>query len=133
MNYIQEYTQSTNDTAQEAFAFILTHRRDVSTQLLKEMMLNYRTYFKTEQKNRIVNDYKNLIINKEQQHNSDIAIGYNIVKYVQVSKELEQVVVDYLYSRVQEHIDSKLASVYFLRKKSVLEYIEQNILIKRRA
>lgn len=132
IDYIREYSRSTNDIGKEAFAFILMHRRDVSKTVLREMMLNYRTYFKTDQKDRIVNDYNCLIINKNQKHTSDIAIGYNIVKYVKINSTAEQRIIDYLHSRLNEHIDSRLTKVYFMRKKLVLEYIEKNILIKRR-
>jgi len=132
MDLIQEYNQSTNGSAQAAFDFILRHRRSVSKDLLKEMMLNYRTYFKPQQKRRIVTDYQKFIIKKLQQHTSDIAIGYNIVKYVKLADEDERIIIDYLYSRLEPHIDSVQARVYFLRKRSVLEYIENNILIKRK-
>jgi len=133
MDLIQEYNQSTNGSAHEAFGFILRHRRSVSRDLLKEMMLNYRTYFKPQQKRRIVTDYQTFIIKKLQQHTSDIAIGYNIVKCVKLADEDEQIIIDYLYSRLEPHIDSVQARVYFLRKRSVLEYIENNILIKRKS
>jgi hypothetical protein len=132
MNIIQDYTQTTNGSSKEAFDFILKHRHDVSKQLLKEMMLNYRTYFKTDQKERIVNDYKQFVISKPKEHTSDIAIGYNIIKYVKVNETAEKEIINYLYNRLSQHIDSRLAGVYFLRRKSVLEYVEQNILIKRR-
>jgi hypothetical protein len=131
MNYIREYTKSTNNTAQEAFDFIFKHRRDVPKLLLKEMMLNYRTYFKTEQKARIVNDYKQLIISKSQNHTSDIAIGYNIVKYVKINETDEKDIINYLYHRIGNHLST--VNVHFLRKRLVLEHIENNILIKRRS
>ena len=68
MDLIREYNQSTNGSAQAAFDFILRHRRSVSKDLLKEMMLNYRTYFKPQQKRRIVTDYQKFIMKKLQQH-----------------------------------------------------------------
>ena len=132
MDYIREYARSTNDIEKEAFSFIVTHRRDVSKEVLKEMMLNHRTRFKTDQKDRIVNDYNRFIINKNQKHTSDIAIGYNIVKYVKINSTTEQHIIDYLHSRLTEHIDNRLTKIYFMRKKLVLEYIEKNILTKRR-
>jgi hypothetical protein len=125
---IEKYTATTNLDAQEAFRFIVANKKKISRPLLKEMILNYRTYFKRDQKDRIVKDYKEYIIDKTTDHNSDLAIGYNIVKFVKVKEEKD--IIDYLYSRLADKIDPNLAKIDFLKRRVVMEYIEKNVLIK---
>jgi len=120
MDIIRAYTETTNGTADVAFAFIRKHRRDVSRQLLHEMMLNYRSYFKPKQKDRIVQDYKKYIIGKTQKHKSDLVIGYNIVTMVRLPTRNEEYIVDYLYDRLQDQFPKSIRSNYKLKKYFVL-------------
>jgi hypothetical protein len=59
------------------------------------MILNYRTYFRTEQKTKIINDYLKYIINKTDHHKSDLAIGHNIIKNVFVDSTSEKIIIDF--------------------------------------
>ena len=128
MDIVQQYVETTNGSQEEAYTFLRNNRRAVSKDLFKEMALNYRTYYHKDQHDRIYREYVNYICTKVKTHNSDLAIGYNIVCYVPISEERKEIIIDYLALRTgYNDIKSKI-----IQKSLVLNLIEKNILIKKR-
>jgi hypothetical protein len=142
LDIILAYTNSTNLVEKDAFAFLVNNRRSIVDALgynaFKEMTINYRTYFKRNQKDKIVYNFKKYIIGKSAEHHSDLAIGYNIIKFVNVDSASESTILDYLYTRLSVPLSKKyknlsaISARQQLKKSIVLEYIEKNILIKKR-
>ena len=133
---LEQYTQSTNLPESEAFAFLIENRKaivnDLGRAVFKEMLLNYRTYFKTQNNDKIVDAYKQLIMTKTSVHTSDIAIGYNIVAYVNIDEQAETIIIDYMYNRLQAELPKLNKLTHKLKKHFVMKYIETNILTKKR-
>jgi hypothetical protein len=130
MTLINNYLESTNGTQEEAFYFLYSNRRTLDRQLFKEMSLNYRTYFSSNNKLKILNDFKKFITTKPCAHNSDLAIGYNIVKFVKINKKDEDEIIQFMYVRLTDVLPKSLPNK--LKKHFVLNYIDANILIKKR-
>jgi hypothetical protein len=130
MTLINNYLESTNGTQEEAFYFLYSNRRTLDRQLFKEMSLNYRTYFSSNNKLKILNDFKKFITTKPYAHNSDLAIGYNIVKFVKINKKDEDEIIQFMYVRLTDVLPKSLPNK--LKKHFVLNYIDANILIKKR-
>jgi hypothetical protein len=127
MDIIDQFIETSNWDSKEVFDFLVKHRRDVPTELFKQFCLNYRTYFHSDKKERIFSDYTKYVLSKTTKHNSDLAISYNIVKYVQVKPEHEHVIIDYMAERLL-HIDVKS---HIIKKHMVTEIMEKTILKKK--
>jgi hypothetical protein len=102
------------------------------------MILNYRTYFRTEQKTKIINDYLKYIINKTDHHKSDLAIGHNIIKNVFVDSTSEKIIIDFMFDRLRDRLLLKykkidlLSENHFMKKHLVMNYIDDEILAKKK-
>ena len=133
---IDQYTQSTNLPEAEAFEFLVKNRRkilnELGKQLFKEMVLNYRTYYKTDDKQKIIDAYKTLIMKKPIGHTSDMAIGYNIIKYVEIDQDNERDIIDFMYGRLGSSLPQSNKLTPAIKKHFVMSYIENNVLIKKR-
>ena len=133
---IDQYTQSTNLPEAEAFEFLVKNRRKILNELgkplFKEMILNYRTYYKTDDKQKIIDAYKTLIMAKPIGHTSDMAIGYNIIKYVKIDQDNERDIIDFMYERLGSSLPQSKKLTPTIKKHFVMSYIENNVLIKKR-
>ncbi len=127
MDIISQFVETSNWDSREVFDFLVKHRRDVPLTLFKQFCLNYRTYFHSNKKDRIFRDYNKYILSKSSQHNSDLAISYNIVKYVHMDVERERVIVDFMADRLLK-FDIKS---HIVKKSLVLEIIEKTVLKKK--
>lgn len=125
---IAKFRNVTTD-AGKSFAFLKEHRRVIVREMgyngWKQLTLNYRTYFNRDRKEQIMRDYNRWVMSKTVKHNSDLTIGYNIIKYVHVSPKDEERVIDFMYSRLEGKIPS--VDKYFLKKHFVLDYVLHNI------
>jgi hypothetical protein len=139
---LSNYRENTNYSAEETLNFIFKNRhqivKDFSYNTLKEMILNYRTYFRKEQKTKIINDYLKYIINKTDHHKSDLAIGYNIIKNVFVDPTSEKIIIDFMFNRLKDRLLLKykkidlLSENHFMKKHLVMNYIDDEILAKKK-
>jgi hypothetical protein len=139
---LSTYRENTNYSSEEMLTFIFKHRhqivKDFSYNMLKEMILNYRTYFKREQKTKIINDYLKYVINKKNHHKSDLAIGHNIIKNVVVDSESEKIIIDFMFDRLRDELLLKykkidlLVEKHFVKKHLVMQYINEEIMIKEK-
>ncbi len=127
MDIINSFIQTSNWNASEVFEFLLQHRHDVPVDLFKQFCLNYRTYFHPNKKDRIFKDYAKYILSKKDQHNSDLAISYNILKYVKVDETRERVIVDFMAGRLLKY-DVKS---HVIKRDLVLSIVEKTILKKQ--
>ena len=127
MDIIDQFIATSNWNAQEVFEFLVTHRRKVPLELFKQFTLNYRTYFHPDKKDRIFSDFTKYVLSKTSQHNSDLAISYNIVKYVRIDTERERIIVDFMADRLLS-IDVKS---HIIKKSLVLDMVEKTILKKK--
>lgn len=127
MDIIDQFIKTSNWDSKEVFEFIVSHRRSIPLTLFKQFCLNYRTYFHPNKKDRIFKDYSKYVLNKTEQHNSDLAISYNIIKYVHVKEEYERVIVDFMARRL---INYDLQS-YIIKRDLVLHIVEKTILKKK--
>ena len=129
MNIIDQFIETSNWNANEVFDFLVHNRRKVPAHLFKQFCLNYRTYFHSKNKDRIFKDYLKYVVTKNDKHNSDLAISYNIVKYVILDIEREKVVIDFMAGRLLKH-DIKS---HVIKKSLVLDIVEKTILKKKPA
>lgn len=72
----------------------------VGPQLLKEMILNYRTHNPKNPK-LILDKFYNLVYNKQEKHISDLAIAYNIVTNFRLDDANLDKIVKFMYGRVK--------------------------------
>lgn len=128
---IQEYTQTTNMSEKVQIEFLKTNRNRLGTTLVREMILNCRTHFKTHQSSKIVHSFKKYIMNKNKKHNSDLAIGYNILKNVTVPKIDEEMIIKFLYEQLADKLPNVENITLDIKKYLLLDYIKKNILIKQ--
>jgi hypothetical protein len=137
-NLLSEYRDSTDQKPDFALNFIFKNRHQIIKQYgrgaIREMIINYRTYFKRDQKSRIVRDYFKYVMPKQEHHSSDLAIGYNIVAFVLPPLEDEAMLIDFMYSRLQHsmHVNPALMQKHFMKKHLIMRYIENNVLTKKR-
>lgn len=125
--FIEEYTETTNMSKEDAYLFLVKNKRKFSKPLFKEAILNFRVIYCHNQKNKIFNSYAQNIIPKTIFHKSDLAIGHNILKYVNLPHEQNELILEYLYNRIKEFLPKNIS--YKLKKFYVLNYIYDNILI----
>jgi hypothetical protein len=64
---------------------------------------------------------------KEQRHHSDLAIGYNIIKYVGVLPDQERVIIDFMATDLLKYN----VSSHIIKKSLVLDIVEKRILKKK--
>ena len=127
MDIIDQFVATSNWNSKEVFEFLVKNRHQVPVHLFKQFCLNYRTYFHPKKKDRIFNDYVKYVLSKTEEHNSDLAISYNIVKYVIVDEDKERVIVDYMAKRLLKHnINS-----HIIKKSLVVDIVEKTILKKK--
>ena len=134
---IQEYHSSTDLTAAESYAVLMSMRSRVPRSLFKEMVLNYRTYHLPQHKWKIIRLYRKLIMAKDVHHRSDLAIGFNILRSVKVSKQDERMILDFMFERVKgallsmphNNIQSAM-KLQFIRDHAVMAYIEDAIVTR---
>jgi hypothetical protein len=127
MDIIHQFVETSNWNSKEVFEFIVENRRSIPLPLFKQFCLNYRTYFHPKKKDRIFRDYVKYVLSKSERHNSDIAISYNIVKYVGVDEERERVIIDFLAEQLIQ-IDIKS---HVIKKSIVLSIVEKTVLKKK--
>jgi hypothetical protein len=137
---ISEYRSCLETSPSATCNFLFKNRQSIKQLLgptaLNEMALNHRALFSRDQKDKILRGYKKYIMSKPTMHKSDYAIGYNIVKYVNVDKKEEAIVVDYLFNQLSASIVketsylNKLSSVYFIKKHLVLNHLQDNFLTR---
>jgi hypothetical protein len=134
-NILSVYRDTTNLPAEEAYLFLYQNRKEIvmkyGLNTFREMALNYRTYFKKSSKQKIFNGYQKYIMTKSVLHKSDLSIGYNIITKVFMPMEQEQIIVDYLYDRLQDQFPNAIRNNYKLKKHFVLNYIEKNLLTRK--
>ncbi len=100
MDIIDKFVETSNWESKEVFSFLVQHRHDIPVNLFKQFCLNYRIYFHPKKKDRIYNDYVTYVLSKTTEHNSDIAISYNIIKYVGLDEQKEKGIVNYMAKRL---------------------------------
>lgn len=127
MNIIDRFIETSNWDSQEVYTFLVNHKRAVPRSLFRQFALNYRTYFHPQQRDRIFRDYKRIVMTKEQRHHSDLAIGYNIVKYVGVLPDQERVIIDFMAADLLKYN----VSSHIIKKSVVLDIVEKRILKKK--
>jgi len=129
---LEEYTEITNKSSVDSLNFIIKRRHQIINKfgknLIKEMILNHRIYFKKEQKIRIINDYKKYIMTKNESHNSDLAIGYNIVNNVMIPQEVEKEIINFMSTQ----LPIKQVQSHIIKKNLVLNFIETKVLKKKK-
>lgn len=123
MDIIERFIETSNWDSKEVFDFLVKHRRDIPTNLFKQFCLNYRTYFHQNKKDRIFKDYCKYVLSKQEQHTSDLAISYNIIKYVVVDEERERVIVDFMAERLL----TRPIPSHVIKKSMVLDIVEKTI------
>ena len=127
MEIIDQFIETSNWNSKEVFDFLVKHRREVPKGLFKQFCLNYRTYFHPKKKDRIFNDYVKYVLSKTTEHNSDIAISYNIIKFVVMDEEREKIIVNYMAKRLlKQNIKS-----HVVKKSLVLDIAERTVLKKK--
>jgi hypothetical protein len=135
-NILNAYRNTTNLPAEDAYKFLYQHRREIvekyGRNTFSEMVLNYRTYYKKSSKQKIFDGYKKYVMSKTDAHKSDLSIGYNIVNQVILPEDQEQLIVDYMFNRLQDQFPKSIRSNYKLKKYFVLDYIEKNILTRKK-
>ena len=127
MDIIDQFIETSNWDSREVYTFLVSHRRKVPRLLFKQFALNYRTYFHPQQRDRIFRDYTQLVMTKEQRHHSDLAIGYNIIKYVGVLPDQERVIIDFMATDLLKYN----VSSHIIKKSLVLDIVEKRILKKK--
>ena len=129
---LEEYTEITNKSSVDSLNFIIKRRHQIINKfgknLIKEMILNHRIYFKKEQKIRIINDYKKYIMTKNESHNSDLAIGYNIINNVMIPQEVEKEIINFMSTQ----LPIKQVQSHIIKKNLVLNFIETKVLKKKK-
>jgi TRAP-type mannitol/chloroaromatic compound transport system substrate-binding protein len=131
---IGNYRRSTDKDGATALAFLIANRHDIvkyhGYSTFREMTLNYRVLFDRRKVNRIKKDYRRYILTKADVHQSDLAISYNIAKYVNIDPLFEVQIVEFMYERLQDKIPPQLATYYFTKKQAVMDYVKKNIVTK---
>ena len=127
MDIIDQFIETSNWDSREVYTFLVSHRRKVPRLLFKQFALNYRTYFHPQQRDRIFRDYTQLVMTKEQRHHSDLAIGYNIIKYVGVLPDQERVIIDFMATDLLKYN----VSSHIIKKSLVLDIVVKRILKKK--
>jgi hypothetical protein len=135
---LEDYIETSNLTAKESFDYLVANRRDIVKQMginvFKQMALNYRTYFHASQRERIYRDFEKYVMNKTEQHTSDLAIAYNIIKYVGVDKDREKILVNYIFDRIKDTHFSRYGTLNLnpIKRGLVLSTMEDHILKKKK-
>lgn len=135
-NLIEGFVQTTNKSATDSFHYMLSNRRRIvgamGSNTFHEMLLNYRTYYKRNQKQKIVDRYKKYIMTKTNHHTSDFVIGRNILTFLWLDPVNEKEIVDFLFVNLSPRFEKKsLARLPNMRKKIVTEYIEQHMMKRK--
>lgn len=126
--FIDEYTKTTNLNKNDAFNFLIKNKKLFPKQLYKEAILNFRIIYCKNQNNKIYNSYIKNIIKKNSWHNSDLAMGYNILKFIKLNKNQEEEIINYLFDRIlllKKFPDNLTLN---LKKYYILNFIFNNIL-----
>jgi hypothetical protein len=102
--------------------------------LYRELILNYRAKRTPEYKNKILNQFEILILNKRQRHTSDIAIAHNIISNVKLTREEETLVLDFLWFRTESYFSKQMIlaipkATYSIRKSLIID--KSNIIFKQ--
>ena len=132
-----DYIETSNLTAKESFDYLVANRREIVRELgigvFKQMALNYRSYFHRNQRHRIYKDFVRYVMHKTDQHNSDLAIAYNIIKYVGVDKDTEKVLVNYIFDRIKDQYYSHYGTLNLnpIKRGLVLKTMEDHILKRK--
>jgi hypothetical protein len=137
---IREYRQNVDKSESITLAFMINKRREIVKYFgfgtFKEMTLNYRMRYNRKNSKKLIHDYVTYVLTKTTYHKSDLAISYNMIKYIGVPEELAEKIIDFMYCVVREKdlnptLEKFETQRYFLKKHMMMDYVDKDILTTR--
>lgn len=138
-NLVRKYRWATDRSGEDVRAYLFKNCRQIKKHLgfatFKELTLNYRILFDRHNKKKIVADYKRYVLGKQLQHKSDVAMSYNIIKYIGVDRETERAAVNFMFERLRSELPKQTFMVAIndhpdIRKHVIMEYVKKHIIVK---
>ena len=116
----------------KAVDFIISNRTIITTlfdkTLVREFILNYRTRYTKGRPNKLFSDYVKYVTTKNKRHSSDIAIAYNLIKYVDITHEQKVWLVDHiieLLNDVPEYVRTISDDLFNIKMYLVMEIVRK--------
>lgn len=130
---VGDYRRSTN-SKEECLAYLKKNYRKIckvhSFATFKEFTLNYRILFDRKNKNKIIQDYKKYILTKTKFHKSNVAMSFNLIQSINVDKELEKQIIDFMYAQLNDESINKFRNVEKINKVVIMEFVKKNLVTK---